>query len=734
MDMHWHDLQGAENLYARESRMSLRDVLNILFKHKWKIFACFTATVLAAALYVFLAPSLYLSESKLLIKVGRNASLDPAVVGPIFPIAQQRENEVNSEVSILKSRVIAERVVDEIGPEYYLSAEPEAERNTVLSRSLDALRAGVGAVKSGVKNALAAAGLIAVHTPREQAVMRVLENLGVEPVEDSNILKVSMQETAPETAQRVLAKILDAYQEHHIEVHRSQAPPDFFEAQSARMRERITAKEKEMEDYRTRHGIGSVAEQKNEVIAQIGGVQRELDTLGGRMEGSRARIAVFNRILRKNPAEPVELNRTEGKTNYYADALREELMKLKVQETQLAGRYADSNKNLKDLREQIKLLESLVKQANTTHTEVTSGVDTNQKSIQHLLNLEQSELEAVKDQEKYLLGILDARRGELNEWTRHEFVLKQMQRDLDTMNSEYNEFLNQYQRAKVNAALDEGKISNVSIVQPPTLPFEAAAPKKMLILLIALVAGALGGVVLAMAKNYFDDSLQTNEDIQLRLGLPVLSSLSYNATEHTAGERLMVMYHNLNLMFPSEKGRIVQFISANRGEGTTTLVKELARVAAEKFHKKVLWITMEPGPETGSSRSGKQALSDPPRGDLLHQDIRPLGDNGVHVSSLRVQSSLGMIDSRVFAQTLAALREEYDLILIDSPAASMSAYGMTLSRNFDGVVLVVEAEKTRWQSTAHLRDTILHKGGKVLGVILNKQRFHIPRLIYERLL
>ena len=93
-----------------------------------------------------------------------------------------------------------------------------------------------------------------------------------------------------------------------------------------------------------------------------------------------------------------------------------------------------------------------------------------------------------------------------------------------------------------------------------------------------------------------------------------------------------------------------------------------------------------------------------------------------------------MIDSRVFAQTLAALREEYDLILIDSPAASMSAYGMTLSRNFDGVVLVVEAEKTRWQSTAHLRDTILHKGGKVLGVILNKQRFHIPRLIYERLL
>ncbi|MFB3785096.1 MAG: GumC family protein [bacterium] len=734
MDMHWHDLHNAENQYARESRMSLRDVLNILFKHKGKIAVFFMATVLAAALYVFLSPSRYVSESKLLIKVGRAASLDPSVVGPIFPIAQQRENEVNSEVAILKSRIIAERIVDEIGPDYFMSAEPETESGTRLSRSLEVLRAGLGAVKSGVKNMMIATGLATELSPREQAVMRLLENLGVEPVEDSNILKVSMQETAPETARRVLAKVLDAYQEHHIEVHRSQAPPDFFEAQSARMLERIQAKEKELEDYRTQHGIGSVLEQKNEVIAQIGSVQRELDTLGSRMEGSRARIAAFNQILHKNPIEPVELNRTEGKTNYYADALREEWMKLKVQETQLASRYSDNNKNLKDLREQIKLLESMMRQANATHTEVTSGIDSNQKSLQHLLNLEQSDLEAMKDQEKYLLGVMEARRNELNEWTRREFVIKQLQRELDALNSEYNEFLNKYQRAKVNAALDESKVSNVSIVQPPTLPFEAAAPKKLLILLIALVAGSLGGVLIAMAKNYFDDSLQTNEDIQQRLGLPVLSAMSYNATGQTADERLMVMYHNLNLMFPSEKGRIVQFISANRGEGTTTLVKELARVAAEKFHNQVLWVTMEPGLAEEPSRNGKKGPSGTPPADLLRGGILPLGENGVHVSSLRVQPSLGMIDSRVFAQTLAALREEYDLVLIDSPAASMSAYGMTLSRNFDGVVLVVEAEKTRWQATAHLRDMILHKGGNVLGVILNKQRFHIPQLIYERLL
>ncbi len=733
MDMHWHDIHKAEIPYVRESRMSLRDVLNVLFRHKWKIAGFFTVTVLAAALYVALTPSLFQSESKLLIKVGRNAALDPSVTGPVFPIAQQRVNEVNSEMAILKSRIIAERVVDEIGPAYYASEE-SVGNDSVLTRPVDALRAGMAVLKNTVKNGLAVAGLITPMSAREKAVTRILENLNVEPIEDSNILRVSLKEIDPETARRVLEKILQVYHEHHIEVHRSQAPPGFFEAQTERMLRSITQKERELEEYRLEHGVGSVAEQKNEVIAQIGNLQRELDTLGSRMRGAQARIEVFNRILRQKPVAPVELNRTEGKTNYYADTLREELMKLQIQEKQLASRYSDNNKELKDVREQIKLLQSLVKQADATHTEITVGIDTNQKNIQQWLDLEQSELEAMKDQETYLKGVLAARQEELKTWTRHEFVLKQMEREVDALNTEYNEFLNQYQRAKANAALDEGKVSNVSIVQPPTLPYEAAAPKKLLILLISLVAGCLGGVTLAMAKHYFDDSLQTHEDIQQRLGLPVLSSLSYKAAGTTAEERLMVMYHNLNLMFPSENGRIVQFISANRGEGTTTLVKELARIASEKFQNKVLWITMDPGPAAGSSRNGQKTASLPPLGDLLRKEIRPLGENGVHVSSLRVHTALSLIDSRKFAEILSSLRAEYDLILIDSPAASISAYGLTLARNFDGVVLVVEAEKTRWQATAHLRDTIVHKGGNILGVILNKQRFHIPPLIYERLL
>ena len=377
MDMHWHDLQGAENLYAGAGCSA--GCLNILFKHKWKIFAV-TATVLAAALYVSLAPSLYLSESSWLIKVGRNASLDPAV-GPIFPIAQQRENESTG----CRSRAASSRNGSwMIGPEY-----ASAERITG-ARARWTPCAGVGAEEPKTRWPPRLIAVLYRGTGGDAGAGK--PGCGRSKTATSSRSRCRKPpETASAGAGYILMRTRSITRGPPLA-----GPARFLRGASARMRERINAG-KEMEDYRpARHG--SVAEQKTR--SPIGGAAGT-DTLGAGWKAP-ARASRYSTDSRE-PAEPVELNRTEGKTNYYADALREELMKLKVQETQLAGRYADSNKNLKDLREQIKLLESLVKQANTTHTEVTSGVDTNQKSIQHLLNLEQSELEAVKDQEKYLL-------------------------------------------------------------------------------------------------------------------------------------------------------------------------------------------------------------------------------------------------------------------------------------------------------------------------------------------
>jgi Mrp family chromosome partitioning ATPase len=75
-------------------------------------------------------------------------------------------------------------------------------------------------------------------------------------------------------------------------------------------------------------------------------------------------------------------------------------------------------------------------------------------------------------------------------------------------------------------------------------------------------------------------------------------------------------------------------------------------------------------------------------------------------------------------------RTRFDLILIDSPPLGISSDSLALVRKADGVILVIEAEKTRC-IVQNLRDSVISMGN-ILGVVFNKQRYYVPGWIYKR--
>jgi len=79
------------------------------------------------------------------------------------------------------------------------------------------------------------------------------------------------------------------------------------------------------------------------------------------------------------------------------------------------------------------------------------------------------------------------------------------------------------------------------------------------------------------------------------------------------------------------------------------------------------------------------------------------------------------------------MKESFDLVLIDSPATDESADGLEFSTVVDASILVVEAEKTRWQVAQSASERLEARGGKILGVLLNDLPFHIPESVYARL-
>jgi Mrp family chromosome partitioning ATPase len=79
------------------------------------------------------------------------------------------------------------------------------------------------------------------------------------------------------------------------------------------------------------------------------------------------------------------------------------------------------------------------------------------------------------------------------------------------------------------------------------------------------------------------------------------------------------------------------------------------------------------------------------------------------------------------------LRQRYDLVVFDSPAPTDSPDMLALSAKVDGVVLVIQADQTRFHQAKRTKELIESNGGKLIGLVFNKRRFFIPDWIYKRL-
>lgn len=79
------------------------------------------------------------------------------------------------------------------------------------------------------------------------------------------------------------------------------------------------------------------------------------------------------------------------------------------------------------------------------------------------------------------------------------------------------------------------------------------------------------------------------------------------------------------------------------------------------------------------------------------------------------------------------LSERADLVVLDSPPVTASALALALAPTVDAVVLLVEAERTREAVAAAARDALTAAGANLLGVVLTRRRFHVPKGLWDRL-
>jgi Mrp family chromosome partitioning ATPase len=206
-------------------------------------------------------------------------------------------------------------------------------------------------------------------------------------------------------------------------------------------------------------------------------------------------------------------------------------------------------------------------------------------------------------------------------------------------------------------------------------------------------------------------------------------------------------------------GRVLQFVSAETGEGASTVAREFARHAAMSARRGVWLIELDLlrgeqhaaieadparygalGEATRASSNGSMFFSVTPKlkgvdgrdwPDARYLEAYPVGRARWWVTRfrrdvLRPGQSVRILNAPNY---WAMLRSHADLVIIDAPAAERSRVSLAVAPNVDANILVVAGDRHNTNAPLALRDAIAQGGGHCAGLVFNRAPAEPPQFL-----
>ncbi len=477
---------------------SVRDVLRVAFRHKWLILFVFGVVAVAGGGVVMMMPNVYQSQGGLLLLEQRSTlAIDDAREGLVASTSRFGSGSAVSESAILSSPALADEVVKAIGPELVLAMPAGKTVAEAFAKERDPMAA---AVMSAAK------------------VLR--KSLSVQS-EGSNIF-VLYSHTDPQAAHDILEQILTTYQTLHIKAYSSSASPEMLQAKTDELKAELDKKKDEFAKYQKDHNVTSVAPELESVGEQMKAFEAELSGVRVDKDASQAKIALLEKALKgrgvDSKAGPSEV------ANPDVSALEAELRNLSVEKIRVEAEFQDAAPEVKKIHAQIEAVRAKIKTLPATVPRQLGG--SGQAAVAdpgQLLEAERVEYGSLAAREESLTKELERAKARLIELRQYESVGTNLETELKHLTENYRASVNGLHQAETSAALDRERVSNVSIVQPATVPNGPIGPRRKRMLAMFMFAGLAMGLGLAFAREFFDDTVKSRDEAETKLGLTVLA-------------------------------------------------------------------------------------------------------------------------------------------------------------------------------------------------------------------
>jgi polysaccharide biosynthesis transport protein len=560
--------EGAAFKSTRTSAMEethLSDYVEILKRRKWVVISVFITIVAAVSLVSFIMTPTYEATAVILLG-GQPTPMNP--LGDSSDRIPERTLFYTTQVNLLKNRSLAINVIKDLQLERVYSRESKFGIFRFFRR--------LG--RSAEKKAGKSGALGPEYAQMSRFIEWYLKHLGVTPVRDSSLVKVSFSGKDPQLITRIINRHAEIALENTVVRHRSKAKGalDWLKAQIADQRKEVEKSQRAIYEFKKRFNVLSMEDSTTALSQEM----KELNSALTMAKSDRiAKQAVYLQLEQIANAKGNVMLMPEISNYPIIQALRAKLVELKGEQIEMGTKYGPRHPKMIKLNSGIRQIEAEIQaEANRLEKSIKAELD-------RAIDVENKLAQSLEHQKQNALSI--GERGIEYE------VLKQQ---AESRQDVYDFLLKQSEEIGLSSAISS---SNMRIVDEAAVPVEPVRPKILLNILAAMAFSLVMGTGLAFFLEYLDNTIKTPMDVSIKLGLPVLGMIPFeNATAgkfnaitgpgagtYRLGDNLPAtpIYHISNrlpaeLRSPADGlfGRVLIVESVTLGEGKTTVVSQIA--------------------------------------------------------------------------------------------------------------------------------------------------------------
>lgn len=655
--------------------MTLRHYWHVLLERRWLVIMVLILSVVASVGYAVKAPRIFRATVRLQIDPESETGVN--LRDGFGGITRMDPEYLQTQYKNLLSRSLLERVVK----------TERLEQDPRYSKEMDVVAA-------------------------------LAKDITVTPIRMTRLVEVSVEHTDPRKAKDIVDRLANEFIERNrlLKTGRMMSTLQVLRSQAQQMEREVTELEEAVQQYREKQNFVSFDSSLNPIANSLSQVQARYADAKATAEIMQATIRELDAHLKAGrPAETFPSVANDSRVI----ALQQRLTGYRTDLGAMLQRYGEKHPAVVTLRSQIAEAEKELKQA------TQEVIETLRKSAE----LRQIELANLEENLRYW-------EQRLQEWNKAKTTYDVLQRKADASRALFNMVLSRLSEAEV---MQRDTANNINIVDPATIPAEFVKPNIPMVLTAGVLGGILLGIGLALFVNYLDDSIKSQDDVELHLQMPFLGYVPniksakeverylqcHLHPQSNASESIRSIRAAVALGDHGEKLRVLTVTSTIPSEGKSIIAANLAIAMAQTGYRTLLVDADMRRPRLHKAFQLHNPVGLPA---YLHGKTDQFEElvTATEVPNLDMVSCAGgssqsteLVASRRMVQFLDEARKRYDRVILDTPPVSAVSDPLVVASLSDGCVFVAKFNKVRREHARKTLRRLVDAGVHICGVLLN---------------